>query len=80
MQSHPMTSADFQQRCPKPWHFVRTNSGFSLRAANGAAIAYLNTTLRHGGVPQNEWNRHFAAALAELLPVLDESPTLSAPL
>ncbi len=74
-----MTSADFQQRCPKPWHLVRMPGGFSLRAANGTAIAYLSTAQRHTSIPQNEWNRHFAAALAELLPVLDESPTAKLP-
>ncbi len=74
-----MTSADFASRCPKPWHFVKMPGGFSLRAANGNAIAYLNTAQRHTDIPQNEWNRHFAAALAELLPVLDESPTAKLP-
>lgn len=67
-----MTSAEFQQRCPKPWHLVQTGTGFSVRAANGTAIAFLSTSQRHTSIPQNEWNRHFAEVLGELMPVKSE--------
>lgn len=62
-----MTSTDFQSRFPKPWSFVITKVGFSLRAANGAAIGYLNLHAYHAGIPQKEWNRHVAAGVGEYL-------------
>ena len=64
-----MTTTDFQQRHPQPWHFIVCETSFSLRDANGKVIGKLALTSGHSGIPQNEWNRHVAAALASHIEV-----------
>lgn len=66
-----MTTTDFQQRFPKPWRFEIAQVGFSLKAANGTTIAYLNLSCSHPGIPQNEWHRHMAAGMSEHIPVTE---------
>jgi hypothetical protein len=67
-----MTSAEFAEKFPKPWHFVQNKCTFTLTAANGAPIAQLGLYNFHVGIPQQEWNRHVAAGLntGESIPVL----------
>lgn len=65
-----MTTTDFQNRHPQPWHFQMCETTASLRDANGKVIGHLTLSSGHSGIPQNEWNRHVAAALENYLKVL----------
>ena len=64
-----MPTTDFQQRHPQPWHFQECEATFSLRDANNKVIGHLQLSNHHSGIPQNEWNRHVAAALASHIEV-----------
>lgn len=69
-----MTTAEFQQKFPKPWRFVACKAAFSLRAANGQVIGSLQL-YSHSGMPDipiNEKKRHIASVLSEIIQVSEE--------